>query len=154
MPLYKQVADLVQRHIDDGDLGPGEAVPSEAELEAGYGIARTTARRVTRELRERGLVHTVHGKGTFVGPAGTRLHRRTTPLYEEIAMEIAGMIRRGALRAGRRIPDEKTLMERYGVARVTVRNSVAFLREQGWVVTAGRRGTYVSPPERWPDPPD
>jgi DNA-binding GntR family transcriptional regulator len=31
-----------------------------------YGIARMTARRAVRELRERGLVHIVTGKGTFV----------------------------------------------------------------------------------------
>lgn len=31
-----------------------------------YGVARLTARRAVRELRERGLVRTVQGKGTFV----------------------------------------------------------------------------------------
>jgi DNA-binding GntR family transcriptional regulator len=42
------------------------------------------------------------------------------------------------------------LMEQYDVAKVTVRNSVAFLRDQGWVFTVSHRGTYVSQPEEWP----
>ncbi len=31
-----------------------------------YGIAKMTARRAVRELRERGLVRTVIGKGSYV----------------------------------------------------------------------------------------
>ncbi|GAA2910023.1 hypothetical protein GCM10010517_76470 [Streptosporangium fragile] len=154
IPIYKQVADIVQRHIDDGDLDAGEAIPSETEFEIDYGIARTTARRVTRELRERGLVHTIPGKGTFVGPAGTRPRRRKAPLYEEIATEIADSIQQGRITVNRRIPSEKSLMEGYGVAKATIRNSVALLRRQGWVFTVPYRGTYVSPPEKWPEPPE
>jgi DNA-binding GntR family transcriptional regulator len=151
VPLYKQVADIVQRHIDDGDLCLGEAVPSEAEFEIDYGIARTTARHVTRELRARGLVHTLQGKGTFVGPVGVPIIQRRTPIYQEIASEVANRIRRGEIKVNRRIPSEKLLMRQYGVAKATVRNSVAFLRAQGWVFTVPYRGTYVSPSEDWPE---
>ncbi|MFS1300156.1 winged helix-turn-helix domain-containing protein [Streptosporangium longisporum] len=144
------MADIVQRHIADGDLVPGQPVPSEAEFEAEYGIARTTARHVCRELRARGLVHTIQGKGTFVGPAGIPLRRRRTPIYEEIAAEAARMIQDGRIKVNRRIPSEKLLMREYGVAKATVRHAVAFLRDQGWVFTVPYRGTYVSPPEKWP----
>ncbi|MFD0310410.1 GntR family transcriptional regulator [Streptomyces sp. NPDC127119] len=34
--------------------------------EAEYGVARLTARRAAQELRERGLIVTVRGKGSFV----------------------------------------------------------------------------------------
>lgn len=150
VPLYKQVADIVQRHIDKGYLAPGEPVPSETELESEYGIARTTARRVARELREQGLVYTVQGEGTFVGEPDVPRAPRKTPLYQEIALEIAERIRNGDFVPNRAIPSEKVLMEQYGVAKVTIRNSVAFLREQGWVFTVRHRGTYVSQPEKWP----
>ncbi len=125
-------------------------MPSETELESEYGIARTTARRVARELREQGLVYTVQGEGTFVGEPDVPRAPRKTPLYQEIALEIAGRIRNGDFSPNRAIPSEKVLMEQYGVAKVTIRNSVAFLREQGWVFTVRHRGTYVSPPEKWP----
>jgi DNA-binding GntR family transcriptional regulator len=150
IPVYKQVADIVQRRIDNGDLCLGEAVPSEAEFEIDYGISRGTARRVTRELRARGLAHTIQGKGTFVGPMGVPILQRRTPIYQEIAGEIADRIQRGEIKVNRRIPSEKLLMWQFGVAKVTVRNSIAFLRAQGWVFTVPYRGTYVSQPEEWP----
>jgi DNA-binding GntR family transcriptional regulator len=150
IPVYRQVADIVQRYIDDGDLCLGEAVPSEAEFEIDYGISRVTARRVTRELRARGLVHTLQGKGTFVGPVGVPIIQRRTPIYQEIAGEVAERIRKGEFRPNRPIPSEKMLMEQYDVAKVTARNSVAFLRDQGWVFTVPHRGTYVSQPDKWP----
>ncbi|MER5648369.1 GntR family transcriptional regulator [Streptosporangium sp. NPDC002524] len=150
VPLYQQVADILQRHIDEGDLILGDPVPSEVDLETDYGIARTTARRVTRELRDRGLAHTIQGKGTFVGPVGIPLRRRKTPIYEEIANEVADMIQQGRIMVNRRIPSEKLLIREYGVAKATVRHAVAFLRSQGWVFTVPHRGTYVLPPEKWP----
>lgn len=48
---------------------PGDPIPSEAELCERHKVARETARRAVRVLRERGLVVTEWGKGTFVaGP--------------------------------------------------------------------------------------
>ncbi|WP_406317744.1 GntR family transcriptional regulator [Streptosporangium sp. NBC_01639] len=152
IPIYKQIAEAIRERIVSGDITPGEAMPSETELEGEYDIARTTARRVARELREQGLVYTVQGEGTFVGEPEVPRAPRKTPVYQQIANEIAGRIREGEFLPNRAIPSEKALMEQYGVAKVTVRNSVAFLREQGWVFTVRHRGTYVSQPEAWPDP--
>jgi GntR family transcriptional regulator len=45
---------------------PGDPIPSEAELCERHKVARETARRAVRVLRERGLVVTEWGKGTFV----------------------------------------------------------------------------------------
>ncbi|MFD8233651.1 GntR family transcriptional regulator [Streptomyces sp. NPDC059696] len=41
-------------------------MPSESHLADEYGVARLTARRTAQELRERGLIVTVRGKGSFV----------------------------------------------------------------------------------------
>ncbi|MBC9714527.1 winged helix-turn-helix transcriptional regulator [Streptomyces sp. TRM66268-LWL] len=49
---------------------PGDPISSEAELCERHKVARETARRAVRVLRERGLVETLWGKGSFVaGPA-------------------------------------------------------------------------------------
>jgi DNA-binding GntR family transcriptional regulator len=150
IPVYMQVAVLIREQIERGEITPGKAVPSEAELEREYGIARTTARRATRELREQGFVYTVQGEGTFVGEPDVPRAPRKTPLYQEIANEIAERIRNGELRPNRSVPSEKMLMQQYGIAKVTARNAVAFLRDQGWVFTVPHRGTYVNQPEKWP----
>lgn len=65
-PLYVQLADIVERKIASGELAPDRPIPSENHLADEYGVARLTARRATQELRERGLVVTVRGKGSFV----------------------------------------------------------------------------------------
>src|SRR5690606_23691401 len=68
-------AEKIQQDITAGQLKPGHLAPSEAQIVARWGVARITARKAIAVLRERGLVHTVRGKGTYVGPA--REHRTT-----------------------------------------------------------------------------
>jgi DNA-binding GntR family transcriptional regulator len=150
VPVYKQIADILRERIDSGELAPGNPMPSEAQLEAEYGVARTTARRVARELREQGLVYTVQGEGTFVGDQAAPRARRKKPLYQEIGEEIAQRIRQQEFLPNRAIPSEKALMKHYGVAKVTVRQAVGFLRDQGYVFTVPHRGTYVTAPDAWP----
>lgn len=66
--MYLQVADYVQRLIEEGRLAPGAKLPGEIEMAAEYGVARLTIRRAIKELRDRELVITVYGKGTYVQP--------------------------------------------------------------------------------------
>ncbi|MEV5501942.1 GntR family transcriptional regulator [Nonomuraea fuscirosea] len=150
VPLYQQVAGLIRGQIEHGVLRPGDALPSEAALEEHYGIARTTARRVARELRERGLAYTVPGEGTYVGQPGIPRIPRKVPIYRRIAGEVVERIRRGEIPPNCAIPGEKVMIRQHGVAKVTVRQAVAHLREQGWVFTVPYKGTFVAEPEKWP----
>ncbi|MFJ8546960.1 GntR family transcriptional regulator [Streptomyces sp. NPDC093586] len=73
-PLYVQLADVITKKIKSGELAPDRPIPSENHLADEYGVARLTARRAAQELRERGLIVTVRGKGSFVveqPPTGT-----------------------------------------------------------------------------------
>lgn len=65
-PLYVQVADAIQARIEAGELLPDRPIPSENQLVQEYGIARGTARKTIELLRERGLVVTIVGRGTYV----------------------------------------------------------------------------------------
>ncbi|NEC84741.1 GntR family transcriptional regulator [Streptomyces sp. SID12501] len=65
-PLYVQLADVIAEKIASGELVPDRPIPSEHHLADAYGVARLTARRAAQELRERGLIVTVRGKGSFV----------------------------------------------------------------------------------------
>jgi len=150
VPVYKQVAGLILEQIERGELKAGDPVPSEAKLEKDYEIARTTARRVARELREQGMAYTIQGEGTFVGQPSDPRAARTIPLYQKIAEEIAERIRQGEIPPNRAIPGEKRMMQQYGIAKVTARQAVAHLREQGWVFTVPHRGTYVERSDKWP----
>ncbi|RLU94783.1 GntR family transcriptional regulator [Streptomyces griseocarneus] len=70
-------------------------------------------------------------------------HESPTPVYRQIAAVIVADIENGTLLVNRRIPSEASLVQRFGVARETVRNAVRFLREEGYVFTVPQRGTYV-----------
>jgi GntR family transcriptional regulator len=65
-PLYRQIADELRRKIDSGDLGPGDQLPTEDELMKIHQASRNTVRGAMRQLTTRGVVTTLHGKGTFV----------------------------------------------------------------------------------------
>ena len=66
VPLFEQAADYVAGQIERGELAPGQKLPAERDLADEWGIAYQTVRRAMRELRERGLVVSRVGKGTFV----------------------------------------------------------------------------------------
>lgn len=66
--LYVAVADHVAARVEAGELLPGARLPPERELAREYGVAYLTMRRASAELRSRGLIITVHGKGTFITP--------------------------------------------------------------------------------------
>ncbi len=65
-PVYVQVADVIAARIERGDLVPNRPIPSETAMQQEFGIARGTARKAVDVLRERGLVVTVRGRGSFV----------------------------------------------------------------------------------------
>ena len=61
-----EIANDIAAKIASGEYAEEQRLPGEADLAEMYGTARMTVRRAIRELRERGLVHTVYGKGTYV----------------------------------------------------------------------------------------
>jgi GntR family transcriptional regulator len=78
-PLYRQIADALRRKIEAGEFRGGKQLPTEDQLMGTYHASRNTVRGALKELTTRGLVHTLHGKGTFateqVSPIITSLTR-------------------------------------------------------------------------------
>jgi GntR family transcriptional regulator len=68
-PVYVQVADILRVRIQSGLLLPDRPVPSEAQLQQEFGVARGTARKAIALLRDQGLVVTVKGRGSYVNPS-------------------------------------------------------------------------------------
>ena len=65
-PLYEQVAEVLTRKIEAGELQPRQALPSETELAREFGVARRTVRRALEILRDRGLIVSIERRGTYV----------------------------------------------------------------------------------------
>jgi DNA-binding GntR family transcriptional regulator len=66
VPLNRQIARDLTDRIRSGDFGPGEPLPSEAQLAATYGVNRLTVRHALTELVQQGLITTARGRRTFV----------------------------------------------------------------------------------------
>jgi len=65
-PLYKELADAIERDIADGKLLPGERLPTHRELADELGMNVSTVTRGYREAEKRGLLSGTVGRGTFV----------------------------------------------------------------------------------------
>lgn len=66
--VYLQVADRLAALIEAGSLAPGARLPAERDLAAEYGVSYDSVRRATAVLRDRGLIVTLIGRGSFVTP--------------------------------------------------------------------------------------
>jgi GntR family transcriptional regulator len=73
-PLYRQLAGALAEQIRQGELRPGDRLPSEVELTAELNVSRATVTKALDELMARGLLVREQGRGTFV--AGPPMERR------------------------------------------------------------------------------
>jgi len=64
--VYVQLANDLAARIESGEFPVGTRLPSEAGLASEYGVAKMTVRRALDVLRERGMVRTLHGRGSVV----------------------------------------------------------------------------------------
>lgn len=76
--LWTAIADALRADLSQGTYGPGDRLPTEADLSARFGVNRHTVRRALADLAESGLVQSRRGSGVFVTarPADYRLGRR------------------------------------------------------------------------------
>jgi len=65
-PKYQQVADAIRQQIEQGQLKPGDRLPSINEMIALYGISLHTVGKVHDALATDGLIRRDRGRGVFV----------------------------------------------------------------------------------------
>jgi GntR family transcriptional regulator, glc operon transcriptional activator len=111
--LTRRVADVAAERIEklivEGILKVGQALPSERRLTEKLGVSRTALREGMKLLRARGVIDTVHGKGSFV--ANLTEQAQITPMMHLLAsqprtiydlFEVRGMLEAEAARLAAR----------------------------------------------------
>ena len=85
--LYRQIEALLREQIRDGELRPGDRIPTEAELCLIYRMSRATVRQALDALVRDGLIDRTAGRGTFVreGRGTTERPRRQVAWRDLIA---------------------------------------------------------------------
>ena len=65
------------------------------------------------------------------------------PKYFQISRAIIAMIHNGNLPAGRPVPSENDIIEKYRVSNTTARKALHELEKEGWVTRVKGKGTFV-----------
>ena len=73
--------------------------------------------------------------------------RKAKYLYNEVVEKIKAMIQRGELKAGDRLPPERTLAETFKVSRNCLRQAIQALAERKLLESRRGDGTYVCAPD-------
>ena len=96
-PVYRQIADEVQRAVTVGILKAGESLPPTRQLAADLKLNPNTIQHAYRTLVQEGVIEMRRGLGAFVAATPPRDPRRKPAL---LAREIAERALREAFRHG------------------------------------------------------
>lgn len=66
VPIYTQLVGQLQRQLINGQLAPGDRLPSVRDLAAQAGVNPNTMQRALTELERQGLVYSQRTAGRFV----------------------------------------------------------------------------------------
>lgn len=80
-------------------------------------------------------------------PAAMFDKRNIIPLYSQIEQSIMEKIKKGILAEGELLPSEQDLARSYNVSRMTARQALHGLKQNGYVITIRRKGTFVTTPK-------
>ncbi len=86
VPYYYQLEQLLREKIENGNLKPGDILPSEAELCSTFEVSRTVVRQALNKLCQDGIVYKEKGRGTFVAKPKLqeKFVQRTYGFYQEM----------------------------------------------------------------------
>lgn len=74
-PIYNQITSQIKAMIMNGELKPGDALPSMRNLAAQLRISVITTKRAYEDLERDGFIESYTGKGSFVKAQNTELLR-------------------------------------------------------------------------------
>ncbi|KAA6223908.1 GntR family transcriptional regulator [Streptomyces albofaciens JCM 4342] len=118
-PPYQRIVHDIRRRIAEGELAPGDRIPSTRQLARDWNVALATATKALTVLRQEETVHTQARVGTVVAPvpgrSGTARHTDKGPAPER------ELSRDGVVRAAIAIADAE------GLAALSMRGVAARL---------------------------
>src|SRR5690625_3446891 len=92
-----RIADDLRQAIQDGEIAPGDKVPSERDLAARYDVARNTVRAAVRRLAAEGLVISRQGAGVVVRHPGP-VQRVAFDRYRQVLSTATNTVERDELK--------------------------------------------------------
>jgi GntR family transcriptional regulator len=96
IPIYVQIMEQIRQMVANGDLKPGDQLPTVRQLAIDLQVNWNTVARAYRLLDEAGLISTQQGRGTFIWEQPSA---ETTHLLQQ--QTLAGLTRRYLAEADR-----------------------------------------------------
>ena len=84
-PVYRQIADELQRAVSVGVLKPGESLPATRQLAAELKLNANTVQHAYRTLLHEGVIEMRRGLGAFVSTAPRESRHRPAAVARQIA---------------------------------------------------------------------
>jgi len=84
-PVYRQIADEVQRAVSVGVLKPGESLPATRQLAAELRLNANTVQHAYRTLLQEGVIEMRRGLGAFVAAAPREQRKASAAVARQIA---------------------------------------------------------------------
>ncbi|MDU0203926.1 FadR/GntR family transcriptional regulator [Paenibacillus sp. MAH-36] len=124
--VYEDVIEQIEKLILEGNLAPGDVLPTERELAQAFGISRGTLREAFRILEREGLIETRPGGGRFLNKNLSKAEDKTRildnieratiiELLEAREIFETGIVELAALRASEQdILEIESALEKWG----------------------------------------
>ncbi|MQY06484.1 GntR family transcriptional regulator [Actinomadura macrotermitis] len=146
-PKYARLVLEIRRQIEEGELRPGDALPSETQLMREFAVGRSTAVRALQILQQDGWITREHGRGSFVrGRPVTREHHTRPGLAVLEQSDSAGPLSVGTVEAPSQVAGllnldagERVVMRRW----LNIRDGIASDLVTCWFPPALVQGTYL-----------
>jgi DNA-binding transcriptional regulator YhcF (GntR family) len=83
-PKYKQIVTSIENAIIDGVLKKGDKLPSLNAVKTQHALSRDTVLVAFNELKSRGIIHSVVGKGYYVSTENIKVAQKIFLLFDEL----------------------------------------------------------------------
>lgn len=83
-PKYKQIVQSVENAIVAKQLKKGDKLPSINKIRNEFGLSRDTVLMAFKELKTRGIVHSIAGKGYFLKSEDVAVAQKVFLLFDEL----------------------------------------------------------------------
>lgn len=84
IPKYKQIVLSLEEAIAKGDLKKGDKLPSLNAIKNTFSLSRDTVLVAFNELKNRGIIHSVVGKGYYVSTENVATAQKILLLFDEL----------------------------------------------------------------------
>jgi DNA-binding transcriptional regulator YhcF (GntR family) len=84
VPKYRQIISSVEKAIEDENLQKGDKLPSVNKVCLEFSLSRDTVLQAYEELKKRGIIYAIPGKGYYIKSVEVTIKQRIFLLFDEL----------------------------------------------------------------------